>query len=154
MLTAKPHNCFSWCFNILDENGSRVADISQQWFRERGEFYVGTECFDVQRDSFLNGEFSLRLNDEVLVTAKKTSPFVRAFNIQIGNDAYHLAAVNPFARRFVLTRAGQSLGEICPLHPFTRQATITFPEELPVAIRVFLFWLVLILWRRSQNNNS
>ena len=154
MLTAKPHSCFSWCFYILDKNQNCIADISQKWFRERGEFYVGSECFSVGRDSFFNGTFSLRLNDSILVTARKTNVFTRTFDIQMGNDSYHLAAAHPFTRRFTLTQDGQPLGEICPLHPFTRQAKISISEEIPVAIRIFLFWLVLILWRRANNNAS
>ena len=154
MLTAKPHSCFSWCFYILDENQNCIADISQHWLREQGQFCIGPACFSVRRDGFLNGTFSLQLNGSVLATARKTGMFTPGFDIQIGNDFCHLAAEHLFTRRFMLTRQGQYLGEVRPLHLFTRQATISFPEEIPVAIRIFLFWLVLILWRRASNNND
>ena len=155
MLVAKPHSCFSWSFSIFDDEGNQIADISQQWFRERGEFRIGSHTFGVQRDSLLEGIFSLRQDDSVLVTAKKKSMFLRSFDVQIGNTSYTLAAVHPFTRRFILQdQNGQNLGEVCPSHLFTRQATITFSEEFPVAIRVFFFWLVLILWRRQASNNN
>ncbi|MGD9128619.1 MAG: hypothetical protein PVH19_14680 [Planctomycetia bacterium] len=154
MLIAKPRHWFSWCFHILDEEGNLLTDISQHWFREQGEFSIGEYTFQLQRDSMWDGLFSLRENDSVLVSAQKTSMFLRSFEVQIGNTFYTLKAENAFTRKFVLRdQEGRYWGEVRPKHPFTRRSEISFSNEFPVAIRVFLFWLALILWRRAENND-
>jgi hypothetical protein len=41
------------------------------------------------------------------------------------------------------------LGRIEPKGALTRRTTIDLPEELPLPMQAFCFWLVLVLWNRA-----
>jgi hypothetical protein len=46
---------------------------------------------------------------------------------------------------------GKQIGSVYPEHALTRKAVIDFPEEIPLVVRVFMFWLVVILWKRASD---
>ena len=59
-----------------------------------------------------------------------------------------------FQRRFILEHAGLSIGEVRPLGIFTRKAAIDLPDALPVAVRIFIAWLAILLWKRDNDSSS
>ena len=76
---------------------------------------------------------------------------LRSFEVTHDGRTYTLKAASPFERRFLLRRAGRVLGSIAPQHIFTRKARIDLPEDLPLELRVFLTWLVILLWKHQQS---
>ena len=55
-----------------------------------------------------------------------------------------------WSRTFVLSEKTARLGSVYPEHALTRKAVIDLPEEISLAGRIFMFWLVLILWKRAE----
>jgi hypothetical protein len=54
----------------------------------------------------------------------------------------------------VLFDGPSEIGSIAPEGFLTRRAEASFPEELPLAIKVFMIWLVIILWKRNSDSGS
>ncbi len=51
---------------------------------------------------------------------------------------------------FVLSRNGVGLvGSVRRKGLFERERTVDLPEELPLEVRVFAVWLVVVLWKRE-----
>ena len=55
-------------------------------------------------------------------------------------------------RRFVLIEGDREIGAIRPAHLFSRSALADLPDDLPLAVRIFMIWLVLLLWKRDMGN--
>jgi hypothetical protein len=87
MLTAIPKSMFSWNFTVYDGDAT-LADLDVSWFRERGSFMLASHTFHVLRTSMVGGEFQLRCEDLLLAEAKKTSPFLRCFNLRVDGRVY------------------------------------------------------------------
>lgn len=124
------------------------------WLRERADVTIADKTFTVLRDSMLKGSFALKWGEQVAARARKTSLFTRSFDVETGGEHLRLAAVSIWRREFGVYRNGEQIGRIAPTSLFRRSAVIDLPDDVPLPVQVFLFWLVIILWRRSANSNA
>ena len=64
-----------------------------------------------------------------------------------------LSAAHVLSRRYVLERDGRKAGEVAPDGLVTRKLRASFPDDLPLPVRIFLLFLVIILWRRQVQSS-
>lgn len=128
-----------------------MADIDFAHIREKGDVEIDGMVCRMYRDGFL-GDFVLEAQGHILLRAQKPSAFVRSFDLTYDHKHYQLKAASPFRRRFVLIEGNAIIGTIYPVSLFTRRAILDLPEEMPLVVRVFILWLVLLLWRRDANS--
>ncbi|MDX6443946.1 MAG: hypothetical protein QOH71_1020 [Blastocatellia bacterium] len=150
MLRAVPKSLFSSDYKLL-ENDATVAVINSSWWREAGELTIKGSTYRVYREGAMGGAFVLESGGAILARAEKPSAFYRSFLIEHDGKKYTLEAESAMFRRFVLSEGGQPRGSVYPESSFTRKAVVAFPEDIPLAVRVFMFWLVMILWKRDSN---
>jgi hypothetical protein len=148
MLEAVPQRLFSWDFAIT-QNARPIAVIDMSWFRERAEVRVGNKVFEVRRDSLVHGTFALHGGDELLATAQKESALVRAFRVDVAGRLLDLKAVSFWRRDFELVDHGALIGRVSSSSWLGRGAKIDFPDDLSIPVQVFMFWLVVVIWRRA-----
>jgi hypothetical protein len=151
MLRASPAGWFSWNF-ILTEDGERLAEINLAWLREAGQLSVGEESYRVYREGIMSGTFVLEENGVILARADKPSALYRSFNVYCGDKVYVLEAESAFRRKFVLNCGGERVGSIYPEGALTRKCVVDLPEGIPLAVRTFIVWLVIILWKRESDS--
>ena len=153
MLTAVPTRWFSWEFTVND--GPRaVATIDVSWWREQGTLTVGGVDHRVYREGMLSGDFILEAAGSVVARARKPSVFRRAFEIEHGRRRYELHATSVLRRRMVLLEGDKTIGSLSPQGVFTRRADVDLPPDLPLAVRVFVIWLAVILWKRESDSGA
>lgn len=152
VLRAIPTGFFSWGFSILEED-SEVTELDMAWFGERGRFSYEGQRYELYRQGWLNGPFVLDAGGTIVAEANKFTPFSRTFDADIGNRPVQLAAISPFTRAFGVYSGDSQIGSICPDHCFTRKATVELPEDLALPVKVFLFWLVALMWRRAAKRS-
>jgi hypothetical protein len=102
----------------------------------------------------LQGTFALKSGDQVLAHAHKTSIFSRSFDVEIAGGVSTLRPVSMWRREFELHHSNIPIGSIFPRSWFRRTTVIDLPDGLSLPEQVFLFWLVLVLWRRQAKQNS
>jgi hypothetical protein len=153
MLDAIPHGIFSWDFTVW-RNGEAIADIDMSWFREHADVQIGGQTFSVYRESMLKGAFALQAGDRILARAWKVSVFARAFEIDFEGRKFELKATSYWTHHFALSENGIQIGWIGPTSWLGRKSVIDLPEDLPLPVQVFLFWLVVVLWRRRAASSS
>jgi hypothetical protein len=151
MLRASPVGWFSWNF-ILSEDGERLAEINLAWLREAGQLSVGEESYRVYREGIMSGAFVLEKDGTKLARAEKPSALYRSFNVYCGDKVYILEAESAFRRKFVLNSGGERVGSIYPEGTLTRKCIVDLPEGIPLAVRTFIVWLVIILWKRESDS--
>jgi hypothetical protein len=151
MLRAVPKSWFSWDFDVLD-GAQTVAEIELAWWAEKGRLTVQGASYEVYRKGWWGGAFVLEAGGAVLARAEKPSAFLRSYVIEHAGKRFTLRAESPFGRSFLLVHAPQAIGSLSPEGLFTRRARVDLPEDLPLPLRVFIVWLVLILWRRASHS--
>jgi hypothetical protein len=68
----------------------------------------------------------------------------------VGGRTFTLRRVSAFGREFGLYAQNQRIGGVTPVSWFTRRSVIRVPDGWPAAVQAFVFWLVLIIWKRDQ----
>lgn len=69
-----------------------------------------------------------------------------------GANQYELKHESTWSSAFVLSRNGIGrVGSIKRKGFIKRERTVELPEELPLEVRVFIIWLVVILWKRAES---
>ena len=126
-----------------------MTTIDVAWVREAGEFDVAGSRYEIRREPMW-GAFVLRSAGREIARATKAT-FSRSFSVSTEGAEYTLRAASAFQRKFVLERDGVKLGEIRPRSMFSRKCVVQLGSDLPLPLRIFLLWLVIILWRRASN---
>lgn len=153
MMNAIPQNWFSWNYQVL-EQGSPVADLDLAWVREAGIFKLQGRAYKIYREKFLSRTFVLEEDGAILARASRPNIFLRSFTVDYQGIQLIVKARSFFGRTFVLERGSQVFGSIYPEHWFTRKALVELPDTLPLAVRIFMVWLVLIFWRRQWRQEA
>lgn len=149
MIRARPRHLFSWSFDLLLEDGSPVC-LDMAWLREGGRFvWAGTE-YQMWRRGFWASEFALEVCGQVMAVARKDF-LARRFVVRLADREMELRARWWFSRWFELVEQGAVVGEVGPESLFGRSCTAQFPQDLSAPVQVFLFWLVILTWRRQNS---
>ena len=152
MLRAVPKGWFSSAYKVLD-NDIAVATIDPSFLREAAELTIQGSSYSLYREGLMSGAFILKSGSSILARALKPSALYRSFQVEQGAKQYTLEAETVLSKRFVLFEGGVRVGAVYPERALTRKAVVDFPDEIPLAVRVFMFWLVLILWNRSDSGS-
>jgi hypothetical protein len=150
MLKATPKNWLSSDYVVV-ENDTVVAQLELSFFSASSDIQVDDKFYRAYREGCLSGSFILESATGILARAKKTNAFCRSFVVEYDGREYTLEAEAALLRKFVLLEDGKEVGSIYPEHAFTSKAMIELPERIPLLIRVFMFWLVAILWKRETD---
>jgi len=145
---AVPRYSFSWDFRIY-LGGKLVTTLDMARLRESGHFTLEGTRYKVSRGGFLGGDFLLVQAGRMLASATKASAFRRRFIVHLDSRVLTLEAASAFNRRFRLIERGVVVGGVRPNHIFTRKCSIAFPDNIPAPVKVFLFWLVVLMWHRA-----
>ena len=151
MLTLVPKSWLIWDFEVYDGSG-RVADIDLSWLKEKGTLRVEGQEYRVYREYPLMGDYILELKGREIARAVKPSALFRSFDIRYDMKKYTLRARHVFLREFVLLEGEREVGAIVPVSIFRRRARVDLPEQLSLAVRLFMIFLTLILWRRAARD--
>jgi hypothetical protein len=146
MLTTVPDRPFTWNCAVYSDR-HRLSSLSFSCWGEAGMFEIWGERYRIYPEA--DGTFVLEQNKRAIAIAEKPNPFYRMFFIQHGESWYELKAERAKGRRFVLQKDGELLGWITPQHPFTRKTNVQIPDTIPLCVRLFMVWLVMMLWRRT-----
>ncbi len=143
MLQAIPKALFSRGFTVVD-GAQTVADLERSWWTERGVLTVQGAPFKVYREGMIFGPFLLETEEAVVARAAlKTRLFGNAFAIEHAGMQYSLRTKGKGCT--LLNGLGEKIGAL--YSDSGRGTKIDLPDELPLVVRVFVFWLALNLWK-------
>jgi hypothetical protein len=148
MLEAAPKHLFSNDFVVRSSVGSTTLDISA--WRERAEFELGGVPHRLYREGMLTGAFVLERAGFVIARAVKHSVFRSSFDVEFNGLHYTLRKPSFFSRGFGVFVGDRQVGSIAPAGYFTRRTVVDLPSEWPDAVALFVFWLVLVMWKRQR----
>lgn len=153
MLQIQPTKWYSETYEI-SEDGRDLTEVNIRWSREAGSFRLGRDRFEVGRDGWMSGDYYLEHGGNRIASATKPSAWNRRFVLRHKGKQYELEAASAFTRTFHLKKGGRTVGTVEPVSWWTRQANADLPAELPAEVRIFVAWLVLVMWKRSRDSSS
>lgn len=150
MLYAQLKNPFSSKYRLLQgENGEALAKVKMGSFREGALLMIGEEEYTFRREKLMSGDFLLEASDGTIIAcATKPSVWRDEFTITFGDLMFTLHKTSTWKRGFTLVWEGESAGEIRPKSWVSSTAVVDIPESLPLELRAFVLFLVLVMWRR------
>lgn len=152
VLTCLPLSLCSWNYRVLGAAGGE-AILNFNYWTEQGTIDFDGVTYDIRKQGALSGRWTLESGGDVYAEAYKPSAMFRRFEITGGDANLVVEAQSAFRRSFSLIKGDMPVGSICPAHAFTRRATIEC-DGVSELDQLFAFWLVALLWRRAQKNNS
>jgi hypothetical protein len=152
MIECRPTNAFSWSFDIEGDGHRGTVDMRR--LREQGSITADGAVYEVRKHGVVSREWSLEQYGQTVATARQTSVFRRTFEVKGAFGTFTLRARRFFGRTFTIETSNQPVAAIKRPRFFSRRATIEVErKETPFAALVFMFWLVLVTWRRARRRN-
>jgi hypothetical protein len=149
MLEAVPSNIFSSNFR-LEEEGRLLGEVGASLWRDKGTLEIQDGTYELYREGQFVGDFVLEHNGNILARASKPSAFRNRFEVELPNRRLVLRKLGALSRRFGLFDGEKQVGGVYPLGIFTRRSNIDLPRDWPLPLRVFVFWLAFIVWKRQN----
>ena len=148
LLRAKKAGWFRSDYIILlgDEE---VATVDWLWSAEPGEFIVADESYTIGRAEEPS-EYRLSHDGAPVCRATEHGFFSRSFRLIYGDQEFDLKPGLSLANcRFVLQQEDTELGVITPAY-FSYSIEAELPDSLPLAVRIFLVWLIIVFRQSSD----
>lgn len=149
MLEAIPKNIFSTNFRLQQQN-KLLGEVDTSIWREKARIELEDGTYELYREGAFSGDFILEHDGKVVARASKPSAFQNNFEVELPNRRLVLRKLSAFNRRFGLFDGEKQIGSIYPLGVFTRRTNIDLPGDWPLPIRIFLFWLAFVIWKRQS----
>ena len=154
MLIAHTVGFFAATLKIY-QGKEEVARIKTSGWRERADLEINEngyrKFFSLKRDGVFSGSFLLLEMERVICSAIKPSAFSNRFEISLDGRSYEFRRPSIWSQRFVLISNGVEVGSVVPRGFFRRRFEIDLPEALPLAVKAFVFWLSLVIFKREQS---
>ena len=152
MLQLEPTRLFSWAFAVADD-GKPVGTLDISAWRERGHVTVAGQTFTIIREGFVSSDFRLESGGTIVATATKPSAFRREFAITFSGRTLRLRPRSAWGRALALHEGDREVGE-ARRGAWSRRATATVPETLPLPVRFFVLWLAVLIWKRDDDASA
>ena len=152
-LIATPKHWFSWDFSVLHKE-QIITQLDLSVWREKGIFKIQGLEYKVSRAKLLSGNYKLESMGNVIATANKPSLLRKRFIIQFLDNEFELVSKSIFGRSFLLLQSNKVIGSIKSANFLNRKAVVNLPDDIPIHVKSFMLWLVIIMWKRESNSSS
>lgn len=154
MLRAVPDGCSSNSFTVFDRGGTPVGrvELSKRLWRESAKLEAGGARYEAHYKGRAGKEFVLQTEDgRVVIVAEKPSVWRNRFVFEHAGNRYELKKGSVWGSVFVLCQEGVGpVGSVRSKGFFKRQWTVGLPEELPLEVKAFVVWLMIIAYKRAM----
>jgi hypothetical protein len=134
----------------LQQNDEVVGEVDVSPWSEKARLELLDGTYTLRREGFFKGDFLLERDGSVIARATKPGIFQGSFDVEMPNRRLSLRKASIWNRRFALFDGDKQIGTVYPTGMFTRRSNIDLPPDLPLATRIFVFWLALISWKRQS----
>jgi hypothetical protein len=151
MIEARPRNFFSRHFS-LETAGQTLAELDASRFKEAAVFTFEGEPYRFFREGLFSGDFVLEKAGRPLLAASKMSAFRSQLDFELDGRLYSLKRASLFGRTYEVRQSDRAVGSVSRASLLSRRAVIDLPATWSVPVQGFIFWLVLLLWKRQEHS--
>lgn len=151
MIEARPRSFFSRHYS-LEAAGQTIAELDASRFKEAAALTVEGAPYRLFREGLFSGDFVLEKDGRPLLKATKLSAFRSQFDFELDGRSYFLKCASLLGKTYEVRQSDRVVGSVSRLSLFSRRAVIDLPAVWPVPEQAFLFWLVLLMWKRQKHS--
>lgn len=151
MIKATPKNWLTWNSDVQDNNFF-MGNLEFSWRERTGKIITQKSEYRVRYKGLLEVKFFLDNYDIRLGYAQQNNPLYQILDIAYEGQKYQLKSASLFTKKFILLERKKTVGMIYSKNILDRQAIIDLPPTLPLELRLFVTWIVLWFWRRTERN--
>jgi hypothetical protein len=151
MIEARPRNFFSRHYS-LEAAGQPLAELDASRFKEAAALTVEGAPYRLFREGLFSGDFVLEKDGRPLLKATKLSAFRSQFDFELDGRLYSLKRASFFGKTYEVRQSDRVVGSVSRAALFSRRALVDLPAVWPVPEQAFLFWLVLLMWKRQERD--
>jgi hypothetical protein len=133
---------------VLHSSDGSLVELDVSTWREKAEFNLQDVPYQLYRESAF-GDFVLERDGTVIARATKVSVFREAFHLDVNGHALTVKKISLWRRGFGVYDGEAMVGSVMPRHWYSSDSVIDLPDEWNLALQLFLFWLVLLMWKRE-----
>ncbi|MCU0571118.1 MAG: hypothetical protein MUF49_31705 [Oculatellaceae cyanobacterium Prado106] len=148
VLQVTPNHWLTWNCRVVAQRQS-VATLRFSNWGEAGELNIQNYLYQLYREDRLSKNYYLADQLKCIAIAQKPNPLFRQFFVKEGDRRYELKATSAIGRQFILQEYGQIIGSLYPAHCLSRKVIVDLPESIPLSVKLFMVWLMLLLWKRQ-----
>jgi hypothetical protein len=141
---------FNLKFRLLGQNQRLLGELETSVWTSNGQLELEEGTYQLYREGRFTGAFLLELDGKVVARAVKPSAFRNRFEIETPDRQLVLLKPSSINRRLIILDGENEMGSIYPLGTFTRRTHVDLPDDWPVPVRAFLFWIVFNVWKRAN----
>jgi hypothetical protein len=145
MLTMTRRGWLGWNYVVHDEARQPIADLSVGTFGDSGSFSIQGTTYLVQHEGWFGSRFRLEKAGATIARSRSGSKG-HAFEIEVGESRYSLGQPSFLSPKYALLDGATRIGSV--VRPsYVRPAQVEVSVDTPLAVQVFLLWLVALLWK-------
>lgn len=150
-MTAEPQRGLARRYRLLGD-GAPVTEINFPAFGPSTATPIAGRRYRLRRTGVLRDHFTLEADSDgaLVASATQRDPLRREFLVEVGPQRLTLCAESPLRSDYRLLDDQRPIGAIRPLARLRHGAEADLPDSLPLEARVFLMWVVLLLWSRRR----
>lgn len=148
-MTAEPQGLITRRYSIVAE-GAPVVAISLPAFGPSTASPIGGQTYRLRRVGVLRERFTLEpavAGALAVASATQRDPLRREFTVEVGARRLTLRSASLLRSDYLLLDGAQTIGTLHPVGALRQSVEADLPDDLPLEARVFIVWVVLLLWR-------
>lgn len=148
-MTAEPQGVLRQRYTVTVD-GAPITEIAFPPLAPSSAGAIAGQTYRLRRSGVLRERFTLERGQggtHAVASATQRDPMRRDFAIEAGERRLVLRAVSLLRSDYQLLDGERPIGAIHPAGALHHGAEAEFPDDLPLEVRVFLIWVVLLLWR-------
>ncbi|NNE70595.1 MAG: hypothetical protein HKN29_09575 [Rhodothermales bacterium] len=151
MIHCYPRNLFSRQYDAVAVPGGALGEVNFRAMTEQGSIVWDNVEWQVTKHGPASGYWTLSRGKEYAADAQKDSAMKRHVRVETKDLELELRPRSVFTSTFEVFDGQLRVGVIKRANVFSRRSYLEFDAEVPELIQLFCFWMVRMLWRRSQN---
>lgn len=149
MLYAEPVGLLSRRYRV--RSGDEVlTELRLAAFRDAAMFTLDGKAYTMRRERPMSGAFVLATASGPVAGARKPSALRNRFEVDHPAGSLLIESVSAWKPIYRVGDGGGQVGWIRRRAWYSRVVEADLPDDLPLAVRVFVLWLVLVLLHRSD----
>jgi hypothetical protein len=148
MLEIAADHWYAWDFTVT-RDGQPITRLEMSTWRERCGFVLDGARYETASAGFLSGEYTLQGPDGPLATALKQGAGSAPFVVHVGSRTLTVERRSWLKWGVDVSERGVPVGSIAPTSTWSRDATAELPDDLPLAVQLFVICLALITAKRE-----
>lgn len=134
---------------IALENGTVIAELSREIWRERAEMICQGRILKLKRHGTLKSTYILYDEDTTIFEVKTPSVMGSKFTFRYSGKDFELINKAWYSETLLVKSDDKVIGTITPKSLFSCNTLIELPDYLPLSLRVFIAWIGMVRWEDS-----